>query len=100
MKRRIVVFAPEARDDLANIYDWIAKSSSPSVALSFLERIETYCLAFDLAGERGTGRDDIRPGLRVVGFERTLTLAFAVDEDTVSFLRIFYAGSDWRDHLS
>lgn len=99
MKQRVVLFAPEARDDLTNIYDWIEKSSSPSVALSFLGRIEAYCLGFDLAAERGTRRDDIRPGLRIVGFERTLTLGFSVENDTVTILRIFYAGSDWRNHL-
>lgn len=96
MKRRIVVFAPEARDDLLHIHDWIESSSSPSVALSFVERLETCCLSFDLAAERGTRRDDIRPGLRVVGFERTLTLAFSVDDDTVTFLRVFQAGKNWQ----
>ncbi|WP_330998597.1 type II toxin-antitoxin system RelE/ParE family toxin [Ollibium composti] len=60
MKRRAIVFAPEARDDLLGIYDWIA-SSSPSAALSFVERLEAHCLSFDLAAERGTRRDDIRP---------------------------------------
>ncbi|MGB3899125.1 MAG: type II toxin-antitoxin system RelE/ParE family toxin [Mesorhizobium sp.] len=96
MKRRTVVFAPEARDDLLQIYDWIEKSSSSSTALSFIERIEAYCLAFDLASERGVLRDDIRPSLRVVGFRRTLTLAFSIDDDTVTFLRIFYAGKNWQ----
>jgi len=98
VKRRAIVFAPEARDDLLGIYDWIA-SSSPSAALSFVERLEAHCLSFDLAAERGTRRDDIRPGLRVVGFERTLTLAFSVDDDTVTFLRIFYAGKNWQSVL-
>lgn len=96
MKRRIVVFAPEARDDLFRIHDWIESSSSPAVALSFVERLEAHCLSFDLAAERGTRRDDIRPGLRVAGFERTLTLAFSVDDDTVTFLRVFYAGKNWQ----
>ena len=95
MKRRVVVFAPEARNDLLHIYDWIERSSSSSIALAFVERIEAYCLAFDLAAERGTRRDDIRPGLRTVGFERTLTLAFSVEDGTVTILRIFYAGRDW-----
>jgi toxin ParE1/3/4 len=65
-------------------------------ALFFVERVEAYCLAFDLAAERGTRRDDIRPGLRVVGFERVLALAFTVDDGSVTFLRIFQAGRNWQ----
>ena len=44
--------------------------------------------------ERGMRRDDLFPGLRVVGFERRVTLAFHVGADTVTFLRILYGGRD------
>jgi toxin ParE1/3/4 len=57
-----VIFAPEARDDLFALYDWITAAASPDTALSYIERIETYCLGFTHAAERGTRRDDIRPG--------------------------------------
>jgi len=67
--------------------------------LSFIERIEAFCLTFDLTAERGTNRGDIRPGLRVAGFERTPTLAFSVNDDTVTFLRILYAGKNWQSML-
>jgi toxin ParE1/3/4 len=70
VRRREVVFAPEARDDLLRLYERIATAADISVALAYIERIETYCLGFDLASERGHARDDIRPGLRIVGFER------------------------------
>ena len=33
-------------------------------------------------------------GLRVVGFERRVTIAFHVGADTVTFLRILYGGRD------
>lgn len=39
-------------------------------------------------------RDDLFPGLRVVGFERRVTIAFHVGADTVTFLRILYGGRD------
>jgi plasmid stabilization system protein ParE len=41
-------------------------------------------------------RDDIRPGLRVVGFERRATIAFRVEDDRVTILRIFHGGRDWQ----
>jgi toxin ParE1/3/4 len=92
--RRKVVFSPEARADLFALYDYIAEQSSPIRAMGYIERIESYCLGFDLGGERGTRRDDVRPGLRIVGFERRLTIAFHVDRRTVTTDRIFYAGRD------
>ena len=100
MRRRTVIFAPEARDDLVRLYNWIADAASPSVALSYIERIEAWCLGFDLASERGQDRHDIRPGLRIAGFERRMTVAFVVDDDRVTILRLFYGGQDWERAFS
>ena len=97
MKQYHVIFAPEARGDLFAIYDWIASAAAPDTALSYIERIETYCLGFTHAAERGTRRDDIRPGMRVVGFERRVTIAFSIKEERVTILRIFYGGRNWEE---
>ena len=97
MKRREVAFAPEARDDLLSLYDSITEAAGSRVAMRYIERIEAYCEGFDLASERGRSRSDIRPGLRVVGFEHRLTLAFTVDEARVTILRIFRGGRDWEN---
>jgi toxin ParE1/3/4 len=92
--RRQVLFAPEAQDDLLSLYSYIAERSGPSTAIGYINRIERYCLGFDLASERGTRRDDIRPGLRIVGFERRVTIAFHVEPNAVTIDRIFYVGRD------
>jgi len=42
--------------------------------------------------QRGTARDDIRSGLRTVGFERRVTIAFTVKGEDIVILRILYAG--------
>jgi len=42
--------------------------------------------------QRGTARNDLRPGLRTVGFERRATIAFTVKGEDVIILRILYAG--------
>ena len=99
MKKRAVVFAPEAQDDLLRLSDWIAEAAGPDTALSYIERLETYCLSFDLASERGHLRDDIRPGLRIVGFERRVTIAFIVDKTSVTILRLLYGGRNWEEVL-
>ncbi len=99
MRRRDVVFAPEARDDLLNLYNWIASRAGPAVAISYIERIEAFCQGFDLASERGQLRGDIRPGLRIIGFERRITIAFSVSQEQVTIFRLFYGGRDWEELL-
>jgi toxin ParE1/3/4 len=89
-----VGFSPEARQDLTELYDFIARHSGPARAIAYLERIERYCLGFATAPERGTRRDYLRPGLRTIGFERRVTIAFHHDERTVTIDRILYGGRD------
>ena len=97
MKRREVVFAPEARDDVFALFDWISAAAGKGAASKYLERLEAYCLSFDLASERGTRRDDVREGLRVVGFERRIAIAFTVDDARVTILRVLHGGRDWQE---
>ncbi|MDR2196160.1 MAG: type II toxin-antitoxin system RelE/ParE family toxin [Gallionellaceae bacterium] len=97
---RKVVVSPEARDDLLNLYDWISAQSSPNVAINYIERLETYVRGLDWVSERGTRRDDILDGLRIVGFEKRVTIAFTVSELQVTILGFFYGGQNWQSHLS
>lgn len=87
-----VRFSPEARDDLKQLYDYIASRSGGGAALAYIERIEAYCLGFDQLPQRGVSRDDILPGLRIVGFERRVTMAFHIEDDLVTFDRVLYGG--------
>jgi toxin ParE1/3/4 len=51
-----VVFTPEAKDDLLDLYDYIADRSSPKRALGYIERIEKTCQSLTTLPERGTPR--------------------------------------------
>jgi len=97
---RTVRFAPEAEQDLADLYDWIAGRAGPTTAIGYVERLHAACVSLAHASERGTRRDDIRPGLRTVGFERRVTIAFAVEDQAVTILRVFSGGRDWEAALS
>jgi len=98
MKARRLVYAPTAQSDLVEIHAFVASASSDEIASRYIDRIEAYCATFDLAAARGAPRDDLLPGLRIVGFERRITIAFTLDdEDAVTFLRFFYGGQDWEE---
>jgi toxin ParE1/3/4 len=87
-----VVFTPEAQDDLFGLYEYIAGQSSPERAMRYIERIEKTCLSLRTLPERGTRRDDLRSGLRVMGFEHRVLIAFRVRAESVAILRILYGG--------
>jgi len=91
--RRKLIFRPTAEAELQDIYDYISKDS-PQNAARFVERIEAYCMALVDFPERGARRDDLRPGIRVTGFERRVAIAFAVLPDSVEIAHILYGGRD------
>ncbi len=97
---RTVVYAPEAEVDLLRLYNEIADAASSQVAMRYLNRVKAWLAGFSTASERGTRRDDIRPGLRTVGFERRITVAFTVSEDEVVIQRVLYGGQDWSEDLA
>lgn len=99
MNERHVEFAPEAVEDLMQIYEWIANASSPEIAIRYIDRIETYCRGMRVAPKRGHKRDDIRPGLKIIGFERRVSVAFTVSETRVTILRLFHGGRNWQDRF-
>jgi toxin ParE1/3/4 len=99
MKERHVQFSPDATVDLDGLLEWIAEAASLNVALAYVDRIEIFCQSLGFASNRGTNRNDIRPGLRTVGFERRLTIAFEVEADKVTILRVFQGGRNWEDEL-
>jgi toxin ParE1/3/4 len=77
-----VVFSASAKADLFAIYDYIAERAGATIALRFVESIEIYCRGFETLPERGARRDDLRPGLRTVGFRRRATILFEVERAT------------------
>jgi plasmid stabilization system protein ParE len=89
----------EAQVDLRAIYGGIADATSEDVAIGYVRRVRACLDGFDIASERGTSRDDLRPGLRVIGFERRLRIWFRIAEHEVRILRIFRAGQDWASEL-
>ena len=87
-----VVFAPEAQLDLLDLYDMVAEDGGGERALAYVERIQAACLRLAVFPERGTRHDDVRPGQRVIGFERRVVIAFHVGAGRVTIDRVLYGG--------
>jgi toxin ParE1/3/4 len=98
MKSRKVVYAETAKDDLLRILRWLAENASIASAVDIVGDLESFIDRLDVASERGTLRDDISTGLRMVSHKRA-DIAILVDQETVVITRIFYGGEDYEQAL-
>jgi toxin ParE1/3/4 len=89
-----VIFHPEAESELGRMYDDLAVWADPVTALNFVRGIRDYCMGFATFPKRGTERIEIMPGLRVVGYRRSVTIAFVVSNEIVMILGIFHNGRE------
>ncbi|MFI5011125.1 MAG: type II toxin-antitoxin system RelE/ParE family toxin [Hyphomicrobiales bacterium] len=96
MKTFRIGFRPLAEADPIGLYRYIAEEAGHEVAGAYIDRIEAACMALETFPERGARRDDIRPGLRTMGFERRATIVFQVKKAEVVIVRIFYGGQDYE----
>ena len=91
MTRRVVYHAL-AEAELDKLYEDIAIMAGVNVAgryigdlIDFIEKLTTF-------PERGTIRESKVPGLRIIGYRRSVTMAFFVVGDVVTILGIFGRG--------
>ncbi|MDR1229181.1 MAG: type II toxin-antitoxin system RelE/ParE family toxin [Azoarcus sp.] len=94
-----VVFSPEAEEQLAKLYRYIAAVASPDIAARYTEAIVSYCESLRTFPLRGAERDDVRPGLRITHYKKRAVIAFDVAADLVSIIGVFYGGQDYETIL-
>jgi plasmid stabilization system protein ParE len=88
-------FSPEALQQLEELEDYIAEASSPLRAAKYIDAIIDNCDRLTAFPIRGTARDDLRPGLRTIGFRRRVTILFEVGHGTVDIVGIYYGGKQF-----
>lgn len=93
-----LVLRPAAEADLANLYHYIAaQSGSDETGIGYVRRIRGWCQNLLTFPESGRARDDLRPDLRVLGFERRVVIAYKVlPSGDVEIGRIFYGGRNYE----
>ena len=89
-----VVFSPQAQRQLSWILRYLAEEGTLATATSFVAAIVDYCESFTIFPNRGARRDDVRPGLRAIGFRRRATIAFMVEDRIISIVGVFYGGQN------
>jgi toxin ParE1/3/4 len=87
-----VALSERAQRQLQEIEDYLAERFYPRNAERFVRRLTKACHSLALAPHRGTKRDELRPGIRTIGFERRATIYFKVVEQHVFIIGVFYGG--------
>ncbi len=90
-----IVFSERAEDQLDARSAATEQDSGRARAESFTGAIVDFCMGLSLFPERGTRRDDLRPGLRILDWCRRVTIALTVEPGVVVILGIFYGGQQW-----
>lgn len=94
-----VVFTPQAEGQLVELYRYLAISASPDIAARYTEAIVSHCESLRNFPHRGTWRDDVRPGLRIIHHRKRTVIAFDVDDELVSIVGVFYGGRNYESIL-
>jgi len=94
-----VVFTPEAEEQLAALYRYIAEAASPDIAAQYTEAIVSFCESLRTFPYRGIMRDDVRPGLRITNYKKRAVIAFHVDAEVISIIGVFYGGRNYETIL-
>jgi len=88
-----VVISAKAQKKLTQLELYLAARFYPENAERFIDRLVDACESLTLAPYRGTARDDLKPGMRSVGFERKVTIYFKIHGRKVVIVNITYRGS-------
>lgn len=94
-----VVFTPSAERQIDALHLYISEKASPGIADGFVRRVVDFCERLRDFPQRGTRHDDLLPGLRTIGFERRITIAFMVEVDAILIEGVFYGGQDYARRL-
>ncbi|MGA7540477.1 MAG: type II toxin-antitoxin system RelE/ParE family toxin [Steroidobacteraceae bacterium] len=94
-----VLFTPEAEEQLAELYRYIAENASAEIALHYTSAVVDYCEGLTTFPHRGTPRDDIRPGLRTTSYERRTEIAYTVQAEDAWIIGVFHGGRDYEAAL-
>lgn len=96
MKAYRIILHERAEEELRELYRGLASDdkAGPVVAWNYVSGIRQFLAELATFPKRGTVRDGLVPGLRIIGYRRSVSIAFVVEEAHVLVLGVFYGRQD------
>ncbi|TIX91617.1 type II toxin-antitoxin system RelE/ParE family toxin [Rhizobium sp. P44RR-XXIV] len=96
MKPYKIILHERAEAELRQLYRDLAGDDKAGlvVAWNYVSGIRQFLMELATFPKRGTVRDGLVPGLRIIGYRRSVSIAFVVEEAHVMILGVFYGGQD------
>lgn len=98
MEHRIV-YLSDATLDLNRIYAEIAAAAGFPIADRFFVGLIAFIRSLETFPERGTVRRGRIPGLRIIGYRHSVSLAFVVRGNSVLIVGVFRRGQNISDEI-
>ena len=95
----VVIFTPEARQQLVDLFRYIAAATSPATADRYTGNILAYCESLATFPYRGMERNEVRRGLRVTHYKKRTVIAFDIEAGIVTIVGLFYGGQNYEAAL-
>src|SRR2546430_2214436 len=86
--RRPLIWSPEARTDLADIWSYYARAAGPQTADNIIRDIGQACRLLEDHPYGGRPRDEVRPGLRAVVARPHVIFYRVTKDDTAEIIRV------------
>lgn len=86
----------DALADVQSLKSYLTAERGEAFGGAYVSKLTKFLRSLERAPMRGTVRQSIRPGLRVIGWRRAHTIAFIADEatHTVTVLAVLSRGQD------
>ncbi|MCK3778944.1 type II toxin-antitoxin system RelE/ParE family toxin [Ensifer sesbaniae] len=94
-----IVYHPKAEAELDKLYADIALVAGSLTAGNFVDGVITFIENLETFPERGSVREGRIPGLRIIGYRRSVSVAFVVHGRDVVILGVFHRGQDITQDL-
>jgi len=89
-----IILHEKAEAELDGLYENIALQAGVSVAGNYVAGIYDFIEKLVTFPERGTVREGNIPGLRIIGYRRSVSIAFVVRDEKVTILGVFHRGQN------
>jgi toxin ParE1/3/4 len=92
-RRSTLIWSPEARGDLSDIWDYYAKNAGRDRADNRVREISDAARLLETHPFAGRARDEIRPGLRSISV-RPYVVFYRIRDDIAEIVRILHGRRD------